>query len=41
MLNERVRKYNIKAKIFVKKYGIPLFVTVLDSKTGIFLEKLA
>ncbi|WEG74394.1 DUF1064 domain-containing protein [Vagococcus intermedius] len=37
----RTEVFNIKAKIFVKKYGIPLFVAVLDSKTGIFLEKLA
>lgn len=37
----KTKEFNVKAKIFMEKYQIPIILAKYDSKTGMFIEEIA
>lgn len=37
----KTKEFNVKAKIFMEKYQIPLILAKYDSRTGLFTEEIA
>ena len=37
----KTKEFNVKAKIFMEKYQIPIILAKYDSRTGLFIEEIA